>query len=274
MTKAVPLKTSFRHWLDGDLLLLAKPTVWLDVLTDLLQSSSTTRQWVNRNAFPAFAASIGAIALWRWNGALVLALLMASSGSFALYRVLQQQKQFPWRSLQQWLKGPQAPLILSFASGVALFILSYSALGIAQDLNSPWLALTMFTQEMGILMLLGLAIWSFTMQQTNGSALSFDRCVAGLLHKDALRRLMAVRQLAELATQNRLSPRERSQAGDYLQLLANTERDPLVRRGIQESLAILSPTRRAQLSAQTLSVLELQTPNIVPARQKVTADSI
>jgi hypothetical protein len=273
VTKAAPFKTSFRHWLEGDLLVLGKPTVWLDVLMDLLQGSSATRQWVNRKAFPAIATSITAIALWRWNGALVLALLMASSSSFVLYRVLQQQKQFPWRSLRQWLKGPQAPLVLSLASGVALLVVSYSALGLAQNLHSPWLALMLFTQEMGILLVLGLAVWSLLMQHSGGCALSFDRCVAGLLHRDALRRLMAVRQLAELSTQNELSSGERSQASEYLQLLAHSERDPLVHRGIQESLAILAPPQRPQLSAQSANAaLTLQSPTMASVRQKVTAE--
>jgi hypothetical protein len=275
VTKAAPFKTSLRHWLEGDLLLLGKPAVWSDVWIDLLQESSATRQWINRKAFPAIATTIVAIVLWRWNGALVLALLMASSGSFVFHRILHSPKQSSGHNLRQWLRHAQAPLILSFASGIALLIFSYIALGIVQDLHSPWLALMLFTQEMGILAVLGLAIRSLSMQESSGSVLSFDRSLAGMLHRDPLRRLMAVRQLAKLAIQDKLNSQERSQADEYLQLLARQESDPFVNRAIQEGLAILNPSRRQQLGDHTLrSAHQLQPSTLTSVRQKTTVKAI
>ncbi len=275
MTKVSPFKTSVRDWLDGDLLLLAKPAVWTDLLTELMQGSSATRGMVYRKAIPAIALSIAALILWRWNGALTLALFLSGGGSYLLHHLLQQKKQIPWRTVRQWLNSPQAPLALSVGAGVALLVVSYSALAIGQDLNSPWLALVLLTQEMSIALVLGLAIWLMLSRQSTPVHF-FDRCVAGMLHRDELRRLMAVRQLTDLAIQDELSPRERSHALDYLQLLARKETEPLVNQAIQEGLAILAPASspQPQLSAESsLSARRLQQPARSSVRQKTMADA-
>jgi hypothetical protein len=274
VTKVSPFKTSVRDWLNGDLLLLAKPAVWTDLLTELTQGSSATREMVYRKAVPAIALSITTLTLWRWNGALTLALFLSGGGSFVLHRVLQQKKQIPWHTVRQWLNSPQAPLTLSVGAGVALLVVSYSALAIGQDLNSPWLALMLLTQEMGIALVLGLAVWLMLSRQNN-PVHSFERCVAGMLHRDELRRLMAVRQLMDLAVRDELSSKERSHAVDYLQLLARKETEPLVNQAIQEGLAILAPksSPQPQLSAQSsISARRLQQPARSSVRQKTMAD--
>jgi hypothetical protein len=275
VTKVSLFKTSVRDWLNGDLLLLAKPAVWTDFLTELTQGSSATRGMVYRKAGPAIALSITTLTLWRWNGVLTLALLLSGGGSFVLHRVLRQKKQIPWHTVRQWVNSPQAPLTLSVWAGVALLVVSYSALAIGQDLHSPWLALLLLTQEMGIALVVGLAFWLMLSRQSN-PVQSFERCVAGMLHRDELRRLMAVRQLTDLAVRDELSPKERSHALDYLQLLARKETEPLVNQAIQEGLAILAPKNspQPQLSAQSaISARRLQQPSRSSVRQKTMADA-
>jgi hypothetical protein len=275
VTKVSLFKASVRDWLNGDLLLLAKPAVWTDFLTELTQGSSATRGMVYRKAGPAIALSITTLTLWRWNGVLTLALLLSGGGSFVLHRVLRQKKQIPWHTVRQWVNSPQAPLTLSVGAGVALLVVSYSALAIGQDLHSPWLALLLLTQEMGIALVVGLAFWLMLSRQSN-PAQPFERCVAGMLHRDELRRLMAVRQLTDLAVRDELSPKERSHALDYLQLLARKETEPLVNQAIQEGLAILAPKNspQPQLSAQSaISARRLQQPSRSSVRQKTMADA-
>jgi hypothetical protein len=113
------------------------------------------------------------------------------------------------------------------------------------------------------------------LSRQNNPVHSFERCVAGMLHRDELRRLMAVRQLMDLAVRDELSSKERSHAVDYLQLLARKETEPLVNQAIQESLAILAPksSLQPQLSAQSsISVRRLQQPARSSVRQKTMAD--
>jgi hypothetical protein len=228
---------------------------------------------------PPVLVLVVAIALWRWNAVLVLALLAAGGSSILFYGAT--QRRFSGRKLRQWLQSPQAPVTLSVGAGLGMLGLSYSALTVWQDLNSPGLAMLLFTQEMGIFLALGLAIWLILTRQ-NQPIHSFDRCVAGLLHRDELRRLMAVRQLAALTEKGQLSSVERSQAWDYLHLLARTEKSPLIYQAIQDSLVLLVSPQRKQLGdgvssdlsvRTTLSARRIKSPVAMKVREEVMADA-
>jgi hypothetical protein len=67
-----------------------------------------------------------------------------------------------------------------------------------------------------------------------------------------MRRLVAVRQLEQLASQDKLTPQERSQAVDYLRLLIRKETEPLVRKAIRSGLKILTPAQ-SQLAPHRLT---------------------
>lgn len=276
--KASPVTIQLRHWLEGDLLLLTKASVWMDAGTTLVQKSINGDRKSLSGILPPVLALAGAITLWRWNAALILALVTGGGSSILFYSVT--QRRFSGRKLQQWLQRPQAPIALSLGAGLGMLGLSYSALTVWQDLNSPGLALLLFTQEIGICLVLGLAIWLLLARQ-NQSPYSFERCVAGLLHRDELRRLMAVRQLAALAEKRELSMTQRSQAWDYLHLLARNEKSPLISQAIQDSLVLLMPPQRkplgdsvsADLSVRTtISARRIQSPVAIKVREEVMAD--
>jgi hypothetical protein len=243
--------TQLKHWLEGDLLLLCKGQVWAEVLTELQRDAS--RRNVQK-LLPLMAGLLGVALLWHWQGSLLVAGLLGGGSSITLYRWLRQPRS--WRTLarqvQRWSRHPQAPLYLSGAAGLGVLLMSYSALGIWQDLQSPWLALMLLTQEVGILLMLGLAVGLMLMHNEDTSAHPFERCTAGLLHRDAMRRLVAVRQLEQLASQDKLTPQERSQAVDYLRLLIRKETEPLVRKAIRSGLEILTPAQ-SQLAPHSLT---------------------
>jgi hypothetical protein len=221
--------------------MLSKPSFWLEILSEMGQPSRLAHGFAK--ALPVLAAMLGTLAFWQWNAALLLALLMGAGGSFALFQVLQHKKQ-PWPMIQQWLNYSYAPLVLSAGSGFALLIATYGALSVWQDFHRPWLAMLLATQEIGIFGVLGLAVWLLLSRtRTSAPVYSFDRCVAGLLHRDELRRLVAVRQFATLAARKELSSKEQAIAAEYLSMLSRKENDLVISRAIQESLAILVPAQ-------------------------------
>ncbi|WP_404784082.1 hypothetical protein [Altericista sp. CCNU0014] len=272
MMKASPKTTHFRHWLEGDLLMLAKLSVWAEILTALARRSTRGHRGSRYpNVVLPVAVLSGAIALWCWNASLLLALAAGGGSSILVYRMA--QRQFLTRQLEQWLRSPNAPIVLSIGGGIGMLALSYGALAVWQDLDSPWLAMMLLTQEMGFLGVLGLAVWLMSARQ-NKPPHSFDRCVAGLLHRDELRRLMAVRQLAALTARGQISALERSHALDYLHLLACRETSPLVGKAIQESLALLAPPSRQQSSERaTMSARRIKPSLAVTVRQEAMADA-
>jgi hypothetical protein len=248
--KASPVKTQIRYWLEGDLLLLAKSSVWMEVFATLIRRSiSGGRGSLYPSLVPLGVALLGAIALWQLNGALLLAILIGGGSTTLFYSAT--QRRLSWSSLEQWLKSPSAPMVLSIGGGFGMLALSYSALSVWQDLNSPWLAIMLLTQEIGIFAALGLAVWLMLTRHSKPLH-TFDRCVAGLLHRDELRRLLAVRQLAALVMQGQLSSMERSHASDYLHLLSRKENSPLVLNAIQDSLILLVPPQRKSLGDRSL----------------------
>jgi hypothetical protein len=269
--KASPSKIQLRHWLEGDLLMLAKASVWTEVVTTLAQKSiNGDRKSFYGSILPPVLTLAGAIFFWQWNASLLVALLAGGGSSIVFYGVT--QRRFSGRRLEQWIKSPQAPIALSVGAGVGMLVLSYSALTVWQDLHSPGLAMLLFTEEMGIFLALGVAVWLILTRQ-NRPIHSFERCVAGLLHRDELRRLMAVRQLATLTQKGQLSAVERSQAWDYLQLLAQREKSPLIRQAIQDGLVVLTPSGRNQVgNSTTISARRIKSPAI-NVREEVMADA-
>ena len=271
--KASPVTIQLKHWLGGDLLLLAKASVWREILATWMQQAvNGDRHSLYGSVVPPLLMLLGAIAFWHWDAPLLVAILMGGVSSFLLYRMT--QRPFSWRKVKQWLQSPNAPIVLSVGAGFGILMLSYSALAVWQDLGSPWLAIMLFTQEVGIFGALGLAIWLMLTRQNQPSH-SFERCVAGLLHRDELRRLMAVRQLATLMTQGQLSVKERSHALDYLRLLAQKESSLVVRKAIQDSLGCMTPPQRMMLGDRTtLSARRIQAPSAaVKIRQEAMADA-
>jgi hypothetical protein len=272
--KVSPVTTQLRHWLGGDLLLLVKASVWREVFaTWMQQAANGDRSSLYGSVVPLVLLLLGTIAaLWHWNAPLLLALLVGGGSSLLLYTMT--QRPLSGRKMKQWIQSPNAPIVLSVGAGFGILVLSYSALAVWQDLGSPWLAMMLFVQEVAIFGALGLAVW-LMLTRHNKPIYSFERCVAGLLHRDELRRLMAVRQLAVLMTQSHLSEKERSHALEYLRLLAQTESSLVVRKAIQESLEGLMPPRRKQLGDRTtLSARRIQSPSAaIKIRQEAMADA-
>jgi hypothetical protein len=268
--KASPVTTQLRHWLGGDVLLLAKASVWREVFATWMQQAvNGDRRSLYGSVVPPLLMLLGAIAFWHWNAPLLVAVLMGCVSSFLLYSMT--QRSFSGHKIKQWLQSPNAPMVLSVGAGVGILLLSYSALAVWQDLGSPWLAMMLFTQEAGIFGALGLAVWLMLTRQ-NQPLHSFERCVAGLLHRDELRRLMAVRQLTALIVQGPLSGTERSHALDYLHLLAQKENSPVVGKAIQEGLGYLAPPQRMMLGdLTTLSARRIQSP---PAAAKIRQEAM
>lgn len=244
--------------------MLGKGSVWAEFLTDAVRSRGRRQA---KGAIRTAGVSFSLLLLGVWNGAFLAALLLACGSSTLLYFVLQHRMRLPERSLQRWLQSPQAPLQLAIASGLAVLFSTYATFGVGQDLNSPNLALLLLIQDAGMLIAFGLAVRLMLRQGMPAQA--FDRCVAGLLHRDELRRLMAVRQLSDLSRAGKLSETEQLQAAEYLTLLARKETDPLVRRAITESLLQLQPNHSSQLNPSA-SVRRIKAAETAPLEASAT----
>ncbi len=270
MVKTSPIKVTLQHWLESTVLSLGQLAFWNDALAELGRySSSPAGTAAARKALPVLAMVTGTAAFWQWNSTLLLAVVMGSGGGVLLYQLLRQRRS-ALRTLERWLGSPQAPIILSGVGGLATLGLSYGTLLLVQELHSPGLVLLLLLQDVGIVSILGLLLWLALMQsegqrhgsqhygsQHPGSKMAeqrrdrFDRCIAGLLQRDELRRLVAVRQLTALAEQGQLSPQQQSQAAEYLALLMARETQGVVQQALGVALKGLQLPDRALLGAES-----------------------
>ena len=234
--------------------MFSKGSFWAELLTEIGRPSQVVDGAILRG-LPALAAGSGAVALWQWNNALGLAAVVGVSGSFALFQISQRLRV---AHVRHWLNrrlSHDSRLVFSLSCGAALLMLVYAALSVWQALKSPWLAMLLLTQTLGIFLLVGLALW--LVSRSGGAPIySFDRCVAGLLHRDELQRLVAVRQIGSLAVRQQISARERKIAAEYLQILLRKQSDPIIQGAIQESLAALEI--QAQLGPHSVTLGALQ----------------
>lgn len=242
MAKSFSVKSIFSH--SGKLHRsgLGRVNVW-DEVSVVLKTLQTDGSILAANKWlPLGMSAAGILLLWRLNGVLLLTLLCgAAMGSFT-YGLVKERQSPRWRSLLALMQKGKTPLGISVGVGILSLVLSYGAIAVWQDLQSPWLAMMLLTQEVGLLMVLGLVLWSvISKPKTVEPSLNFDRCVAGLLHRDELRRLMAVRQLAQMQESHTLSQPQQSMAVEYLQMLAAREGSAVVNRAVQDSLSVLTP---------------------------------
>jgi hypothetical protein len=241
VAKSFSVKSASPHSGKPSRAVLNQVNPW-DEAVVLLKTLQT--DWSNLAAIkwlPLGMSTIGILLLWRLNGLLLLTLLCGAAMGSLTYGMVKERQYPRWRSILAGLQKGKTPLGMSVGVGVLTLTLSYSAIAVWQDLQSPWLALMLLTQEVGLMMVLGLVLWSVVSRPKAEPSLNFDRCVAGLLHRDELRRLMAVRQLAQMQDKNALSQQQQSMAVEYLQLLAERETSPIIGRAIQESLSSLAP---------------------------------
>ena len=232
--------------------MLGKGSFWTELLTEIEPSKVVDGAILK--GLPALVVGSGTVALWQWNAALGLSVLVGLSSSVALLQISQRVRA---AQLRQWLNVAHSPLAFSLGGGAALLALTYATVSVWQEFHSPWLAVLLLTQTLGILALVGL-ILSLAARQGGAPSYSFDRCVAGLLQRDELQRLVAVRQVASLAAQQRLSSSEQKIVAEYLQVLLRRQDDPILQGAIHESLVALKIPAQLSASAHlvTLGVLQ------------------
>lgn len=241
--------------------MLCKASFWLDLITDSGRPTGLAERGLR--ALPAVAAGLGTAAIWHWNVALLLVLPIGAGSGFALFQILQRKQH--WLIGQGWQQrsSSQVTLALSIGGGSVLGLMAHALLTV-ENANTLGLIFLMLIQDAIICCVLVLVVRSFT-QKASAPGYTFNRCVAGLLHRDELQQLVAVRQFETLVREQQLSPREQTIAAEYLLLLSRKQNDPIMSGAIQETLNVLAPSR-PQLGASGWADLESE--SILPLVQQ------
>nr|WP_290226786.1 hypothetical protein [Trichocoleus desertorum] len=195
--------------------------------------------------------------IWHWK--LLFALGIGLLIMILTYSLQAGNWQIPWAELRRRLGGAKQRFALAVASGSIATLSTYVSLAIWSEAQSFWSATGAICQGLGTLTVLVLLVGHLLDHQKEPATTRFDQLVSDLTDSDALKRLIAVRQLAQMLTTPGADRTQRRAVVDYLRLLLSRESEPVVRNAVLVSLQALDKAHRmtqAQLpaaSAPTIS---------------------
>ena len=211
----------------------------------------------------------GSIGLLFWNGRLVVATSIGIAMMLLVY-LLQDSKWKPWKGLMPFLKGWNRQFTVAVASGGAAMFGTYLATSVWLEAENHWIATGMIFQGTATLGMLGLLVWQMIGQNHDRRISSFAQTLSDLSHDDPLKRLIAVRQVAEyIEHQDNCGKQHR--IADYLRVMLSREDDPIVREAILEGLQVLENFR--SLPPNQLQPLNMTQLDARSKRRKVSSVS-
>lgn len=189
--------------------------------------------------------------VWLW-GAIVLAMMLVWNWQLLLATVLGMGVLillfcFPldrwsgyWQKWQQSLDLSQKRLFTALAGSTLVGVGTYWALQLWDHMDNHWLAGGAIAQGVGIALLLGWQVAKLIHSPSLGNPKDqFSQLLAALSAEHPLQRLMAVRQLTQLAIQGKLHASQLQQMSEYFSLLFSVETEPILRQGLLESMQTL-----------------------------------
>ena len=182
------------------------------------------------------------VAMLLWNPKLLFA---SGSGIFVMllvYSMPQWDWSNFWYQLRNYLQTTNGRLVLSVTSGAIACLGTYTAVTIWADAPNVWIGAGAIVQGMAtVLVLILLARLLINLHGKQEDKL--ERSLENLTDKDPLKRLIGVRQLTKLATQQ-LEPDTTKCIIECLQLLLINESEAAIRDAAFNSLQALEPVEK------------------------------
>ncbi|NJR65576.1 MAG: hypothetical protein HC772_10085 [Leptolyngbyaceae cyanobacterium CRU_2_3] len=234
----------------------------------LVVNSKPFRQWQERfqvsQGWLIISALLGL--LWLWNWQLVLAVGLGLVALVWVYLVHQGWWTLPklWNWQKLWSRSNRS-LTLAIASGSIVTIGSYLAIAIWRESHHSWLATGIIIEGLMGLAVLLLMVWQMLTRSVGQVKIEGDRTthllLADLADTDPLKRLIAVRQLTQQATNATLLPvsssllpvssalpLSSSHLAECFRLMLNRETEAVVCSALLDSLHSLN--RLSSLAAE------------------------
>lgn len=182
------------------------------------------------------------VAMLLWNPKLLFA---SGSGIFVMllvYSMPQWDWSNFWYKLRNYLQTTNGRLVLSVTSGAIACLGTYTAVTIWADAPNVWIGAGAIVQGMAtVLVLILLARLLINLHGNQEDKL--ERSALNLTDIDPLKRLIGVRQLTKLATQQ-LEPDAKKCIIECLQLLLTNESEATIRDAAFDSLQALEPVEK------------------------------
>ncbi len=174
-----------------------------------------------------------------WNWQLLLATAVGMGVLIVLFQFPFDRWSLYWEKWQQANLSQQRLLIALVGSSVA-GIGVYWALQLWDHLENHWLAASSIAQGVLLTTLLSIQLAKlFSSPAESSQRHQFSQHVEALSADHPLKRLIAVRELTQLAITGKLRSQQLKQISEYFSLLFTVETEPMLRQGLLESMQTL-----------------------------------
>lgn len=195
---------------------------------------------------------VGAMVFWNWQ------LMLATGVGILVMLMVYLMQECDWQvhlsSLRRFLSGSNRQLTLAVGSGGVAAVSTYMTIAIWLESDSAWIATGAIVQGFGNLATLILVIWQVISRQANQEQANLNQIFANLTEADALKRMIAVRQLIDLVGSRQLESKQKQTIRDYFTLMLSREEETLIRDSILEGLQILEDSQRLNKLGQPLNL--------------------
>ncbi|XTZ10900.1 MAG: hypothetical protein ACQZ3N_03220, partial [cyanobacterium endosymbiont of Rhopalodia yunnanensis] len=147
--------------------------------------------------------------------------------------------------------GSSGRLVLAVSSGGLGAIVAYIAVSVWANSENCWLAIGCITQGIGTLLSFGLLLWHIVQCREKSYENQFNQWILDLTNANSLKRLIAVKSLANLLEKQWFNYHYHQQIRDYFKLMLTKETESLVRQGILEGLAMCNEQQVPNLKKDT-----------------------
>lgn len=203
-------------------------------LNSRLFHSLVRLRWQRASGWLIGLVAIVAMLLWNWK------LFLATFAGIALMLLVYLMQGWNWQKYlsagKKFFTGSNRQLTLAVGSGSIGALSTYMAATIWADSENRWLATGSIFQGFASFLTLMLLVWHIFTDRPKRDETKFDRLLTDLSAVEPLKRLIAVRQLTRLASNDKSNERDRDRLVEYFLLMLSAEREPMVREAILESL--------------------------------------
>ncbi len=196
-----------------------------------LKQRRKLRRWL-------FSLSTMAAMCW-WNWKIFLATAIGISLMLLVYSAQQGNWQQYWRKLRYSLTGSNLKLAIAVFSGGIGGFGTYLAASIWTDSENRWLATGSMLQGFASLLTLLLLAGNWWQGTERASQGKFERLLSDLSDREALKKLIAIRQLTSWVINDRLNRERRWQLIEYYRLMLSQPQIPTIQNALWEALTQL-----------------------------------
>ncbi|WP_201253466.1 armadillo-type fold-containing protein [Nodularia spumigena] len=196
-----------------------------------------------------FLTIIVAMLLWNWK--LLLALLVGVGVMLCVYSMQKWDWKRHLSQMWKFLSSPNCRLALAVGSGGIATVSTYMAAAIWVESSSSWIAAGAIVQGLGTLLTLILLLWQMVSFYGNQEQNHLEQWLVNLTEPDPLKRLIAVRKLTKIITNQQIDSQVQEEVVQCLRLLLSQEQEIVIRDAALDSLQAWDNWRSLPLSKVT-----------------------